>query len=49
MACLAAPIKDTAGKVLAALSISGEFDKITQQKERIIKDVVITARSISVH
>jgi DNA-binding IclR family transcriptional regulator len=47
MSCIAAPIRDRSGITLAAISISGETEKIMPNRKKIIKDIMITARSIS--
>lgn len=47
LACYAAPIKDSSGKILAALSISGECDSVFQNSEGIKRDAIITAHTIS--
>jgi DNA-binding IclR family transcriptional regulator len=47
ISCCAAPIQDVSGKTIAALSISGETERITDNSTRIIRDVMLAAQSIS--
>ena len=45
--CVSVPIADTAGNIIAALSLSGSPETFAKHREAILKDALIAARSIA--
>jgi len=47
ISCVAAPIRDLTGKTVAAISISGETDKVQKNRNSLIREIMFTAFTLS--